>query len=181
MRSEELERLYVRLERRVYNVVFRWVWNEEEAQEIVQDAFVRLWKMRERVDPETVEPLVYRIAINRATDRRRWRKLRRWLSIDKLFDLTDDEPLADSALMAHHERVRLRRAIEELPDALRHVVLLTEFSGLSYREVAEVLDIETGTVGSRRNRALTWLRRSLATDGEEDVEPEQNDRKRSVR
>ena len=50
MREEDLERLYVRLEKPLCNVVFRWVWNMDEAQDLVQDAFVRLWRMRTRVD-----------------------------------------------------------------------------------------------------------------------------------
>ena len=175
MRSDQLEKLYARLERPLFNVVYRWVWNDEEAQEIVQDAFVRLWKMRERIDMETVEPLVYRIAINRASDKRRWRTLRRWLSLEKIFNLSDDAPLADTALAAHHERERLRRAIEELPDALRHVILLTEFSGMSYKDVAAALDIEPGTVGSRRSRAIAWLRRVLRETGDpsDDVQAKQ--------
>jgi hypothetical protein len=62
----ELEALYERLEKPVYNVVYRWVWNPEEARDIVQDTFVRLWRMRQRVEMATVEPLVYKIALNLA-------------------------------------------------------------------------------------------------------------------
>ena len=51
------------------NVVYRWVWRAEEAQDIVQEAFVRLWRMRERVDLATVEPLVHRIALNLGAQR----------------------------------------------------------------------------------------------------------------
>jgi len=62
MREDDLERLYARLEKPLCNVVFRWVWNMDDAQ----DAFVRLWRMRARVDLATVELLIYKIALNLA-------------------------------------------------------------------------------------------------------------------
>ncbi len=66
MREEDLEQLYARLETPVCNVVFRWVWSMDEAQDVVQDAFVRLWRMRARVDMDTVETMIYNIALNLA-------------------------------------------------------------------------------------------------------------------
>ena len=75
MGEEDLERLYARLERPLYNVAFRWVWKAEDAQEIVQEAFLRVWRMRQRVDVETVDALIYKIAINLASSRRRSAKL----------------------------------------------------------------------------------------------------------
>ena len=62
---------------------------------------------------------------------------------------------------------RLRRAIGQLPDDVRSVVLLTEFAGLGYEQVAQALGIAEGTVGSRRNRALRLLRTNLVEDGHE--------------
>jgi DNA-directed RNA polymerase specialized sigma24 family protein len=71
MDADDLERLYTRLERRLANVVYRWVWSMDEAQEIVQEAFVRLWRMRARVDLRTVEPLVYRMSVATLPDGKR--------------------------------------------------------------------------------------------------------------
>ena len=71
-----LEALYVRLEGPLYNVAYRYVWDAAEAQDIVQEAFVRLWRARDRVRMQTVEALVYRIALNLARNRRRWLRLR---------------------------------------------------------------------------------------------------------
>lgn len=88
MREEDLEQLYARLETPVCNVVFRWVWSMDEAQDVVQDAFVRLWRMRARVDMDTVEPLIYKIALNLAASRRRSQKIWRWVSLDVLRDAT---------------------------------------------------------------------------------------------
>lgn len=156
-----LNRLYGRLERPVYNVVYRWVWNEEEAQDIVQEAFVRLWRMRARVDMATVDALVYRIALNLASNRRRRKKLWQWATLGLL---DSGRPGADEELAGHRRRRQVRDAVERLPDELRQVVMLCSFSEFSYAEVASVLDIPAGTVGSRRNRALQLLREELTDE-----------------
>ncbi len=162
MREDDLEQLYVRLERPLCNLVFRWVWRMDDAQDVVQDAFVRLWRMRERIDMDTVEPLLYKIALNLAASRRRSQRLWRWVGLDALRDATSADRLADETLAGHEERARLRRAVEVLPEDLRRVVMLCEYSDLTYPQIAEILSIPVGTVGSRRNRALRRLREALS-------------------
>ncbi|MCP3977818.1 MAG: RNA polymerase sigma factor [bacterium] len=164
MREVDLEQLYTRLEQPLYNVVFRWVWNAEEAQDVVQDAFVRLWRMRERVETETVEALVYKIALNLAASRGRSKKIWRWVSLDALRGTAGDARHGDDTLTAGEERARVRAAVEELPHDLRAVILLCEYSELSYEEIARVLAVPVGTVGSRRHRALKRLRRALSPE-----------------
>lgn len=166
MRESDLERLYVRLEKPLYNVVFRSVWGADEAHDIVQETFVRLWRMRGRVEMETVEPLVYKIALNLAASRRRSKKIWRWASLDVLRDATSTGTMPDESLVEGEEHARLHAAVHALPEDLRQVVVLCEFSGLSYDEIAGVLSIPAGTVGSRRNRALRRLRQSLSRETE---------------
>ena len=163
MREDDLERLYARLEKPLCNVVFRWVWNMDDAQDVVQDAFVRLWRMRARVDLATVEPLIYKIALNLAASRRRSRKIWRWVSLDFLRDPASAHRPADESLAAQDEYARLRAAVEALPEDLRRVIVLCEFSELRYDQVAALLDIPPGTVGSRRHRALRRLKQELST------------------
>ena len=164
MRETDLERLYERLEKSVYNVVYRWVWNADEAQEIVQDAFVRLWRMRERVEMRTAEPLVYRIATNLAASRLRSRKVWRWVSLEGLRGSSSPGAGTEQRLIQDESHRGLRRAIEALPDELRRIILLTEFSELTYDQIAEMLSIPSGTVASRRNRAIRKLRDSLSPE-----------------
>ncbi len=162
MREADLERLYARLEKPLCNVVFRWVWNMDEAQDVVQDAFVRLWRMRDRIDPATVEPLIYKIALNLAASRRRSSKIWRWISLDFLRETPATSRPADESLAAQDETARLRAAVEALPEDLRRVIVLCEFSELRYDQVAAMLSIPSGTVGSRRHRALRRLRQALS-------------------
>jgi len=162
MREEDLERLYARLEKPLCNVVFRWVWNMDDAQDVVQDAFVRLWRMRARVDLDTVEPLIYKIALNLAASRRRASKIWRWVSLEFLRDPASDSRPADESLAARDECARLRAEVEALPEDLRRVIVLCEFSELRYDQVAALLAIPPGTVGSRRHRALRRLKQELS-------------------
>ena len=156
-----LEQLYVKLEGSMLNVVYRWLWDADEAQDVVQDAFVRVWKMRDRVDVHTVEPLLYKVAINLANNRRRRRKIWRWVSLDVLFEQRSPSRDAEEEISAHEQREAVRRAVEALPDKLRSVVMLCEFSELTYNEVGAVLSIPPGTVASRRHSALERIRRSF--------------------
>jgi RNA polymerase sigma-70 factor (ECF subfamily) len=160
MRESDLEQLYARLEKPVYNVVYRRVWNADEAQEIVQEAFVRLWRMRDRVEPESADPLLYRIALNLAVSRLRSRNVWRWVSLEALRGrgtATD----AEQDLLRDEKHAVVRDALDALPEELRRVVLLCEISDLTYEEIGETLGIAPGTVGSRRHRALKLLRRRL--------------------
>jgi RNA polymerase sigma-70 factor, ECF subfamily len=158
---DALEQLYAQLERPIYNVVYRWVWDREEARELVQEAFVRLWRMRARVVLETVRPLVFRIAINLATNRRRWRRLWRRASLEALRHQPGQQAGADETLEQAQRRVALQSAVDGLPERLRQVIVLCELGQMSYAEVAAVLEIPPGTVASRRNAALSQLRRAL--------------------
>jgi RNA polymerase sigma-70 factor (ECF subfamily) len=169
MREADLERLYARLEKPLYNVVYRWVWKPEEAQDIVQEAFLRLWRMGDRVDMKSVEPLVYRIALNLASSAARSKRIWRWVTLEAARNSMSTARSAEEGMATDEEITRMRAAVESLPEELRKVVVLCEFSELGYEEIAELLSIPAGTVGSRRNRALKILRQTLSDRGEDDV------------
>ena len=151
----------VRLEKPVYNVVYRWLWDPQDAREVVQEAFVRLWRMRARVQLGSVEPLVFRIALNLAASKRRWRRTWRFFSLDSGAEPAGQGPGADVRIEDHQRQQAIRAAVEALPEKQREVVMLCELSELSYAQVAEALGIPEGTVASRRHAALERLRRSL--------------------
>ncbi|MCB9762632.1 MAG: sigma-70 family RNA polymerase sigma factor [Alphaproteobacteria bacterium] len=153
-----LEALYVRLERPMVNVVLRWTWEPEEAQEIVQEAFLRVWRMRVRVRPDTVEALLWRVALNLASKRRRWRAVRSFFT---LAGLSAGEPSPGERLDDAGRARRVRAAVEALPERQRQVVMLSAFSGLSYKEIGDILGVPEGTVASRRHHALARLRAAL--------------------
>ena len=158
MSEPDLEVLYTRLEKPVYNVLYRKVWNREEARDLVQETFIRLWKMRRKVVMDTVEPLVYRIALNLAKSKLRRRKLLGWVPFEAVAGMVPDTRGMETEMSRGEERIHLREAVMALPGDLRNVILLCEFTGMKYEQIAEALSIPEGTVGSRRNRALKKLK-----------------------
>jgi RNA polymerase sigma-70 factor (ECF subfamily) len=151
-----LETLYTELEKPLFNVVFRYVWNREEAQDLVQESFVRLWKMRDRVKMDTVKPLVYKICLNLAASYMRRNKIFKFLSLDNI----SKEPKAknNDSLEQKEEIQILKKIINELSSKLKVTILLTEFSSMSYDEIGKSLGIPAGTVGSRRNKAIKTIK-----------------------
>src|SRR5262252_6873854 len=148
--------LYRALEKPLYNVVYRWLWDRMESQDVVQEAFLRCWRARDRIRAEGFKAFVFRTALNLAANRRRRRKLWRLVPLDLLSDELRGAANGEPALSR-----RMQRAIDELPERLKRVLLLCELAGMSYGEVAAVTGVREGTVGSRRNRALALLRKRL--------------------
>ena len=154
--SDGFEALYRAEEKRLFNIAFRWTWNAADAAELVHEAFARIWDRRLLVDPERASAYAARTVVNlchkRARRRRRWQRVREALHL---------HPPRTREPAERHDDTVVRRAVEALSDNLRDVLLLTEFSGLKQREVAEILGIAPGTVASRRSRALKQLEEEL--------------------
>jgi RNA polymerase sigma-70 factor (ECF subfamily) len=166
-----LEDLYRRLEKPLFNAVFRWVWDAAEARDVVQEAFVKLWSHAARVEPATVEPLLWRTALNLASNRRRRRRLWQWLTLEALSERSCPQPAADAQLSEHERARTIRRAVDELPEKLKRVILMCEFSQMGYAEIAAALAIPEGTVASRRSAALKKLESRLGPLEQEEGSP----------
>jgi RNA polymerase sigma factor (sigma-70 family) len=74
MSRQELEEMYVTLEKPLYNFALRWTWNRALAHDIIQEAFVRVWQRKETLDKRTLKALLYKIVQNLAIDERRKRR-----------------------------------------------------------------------------------------------------------
>lgn len=153
---------YQSLEKPLYNVVYRWLWDAAESQDVVQDAFLRCWRIRHRIDAARFRPLVFRTALRLASNRLRRRRLWRFVPFAESGAAGASETQGDSLAAA-----AVRDALTEIAEPLRRVLMLSELGGLSYRDIAEVMNISEGTVGSRRNRAIAALRQRLAARGVE--------------
>jgi RNA polymerase sigma-70 factor, ECF subfamily len=151
----------VRLERPLYNLAYRYVWNSQEAQDLVQDAFLQLWARRTRIRGETADRYLWVSVLNLSRKRRRWSRTKQFLcGEEELPERTSSQsPEADVATSQEHRL--LRKAIDRLPEKLRSVLLLTEFAEMGYEAIAQLLSIPAGTVASRRHLALKQLTSEL--------------------
>jgi RNA polymerase sigma-70 factor (ECF subfamily) len=150
---------YRRLEKPLHNVVYRVIWDATESQDVVQETFLRCWRRKEDIRADGFTALLYRTALNLASNRRR--RVRLWRTVD----VAALEHVADPGAVTAPISPAVRAAFDALPDALKHVVLLTEIAGMTYPEVAAALGVAEGTVGSRRSRALALLRERLEVRG----------------
>lgn len=156
----DLYACYQRLERPLYNVLYRMLWNRQDCQDLAHDAFLRVWQRREHVAAGTLDALVWTAALNLARNRLRRRGL--WRSEPMDAEWPDGGAGPEAAAEAQARQRRLHRALKRLPAAMRDVLLLGEFSGLSQADIASVLNIPPGTVASRRHHALRRLRTLLS-------------------
>lgn len=161
MSEAEWEGLYRRLEKPLYNLAYRYVWNAAEAQDIVQDTFMEMWARRERLIADTADRYAWTAVLNRSRNHRRWRRTKQFLRGDAPLACLTAAAAPESDAVNSQEQTLLHAAIEQLPEKLRSVLLLAEFSGLSYEAVSRLLSIPAGTVASRRNLAVRQLRCAL--------------------
>ena len=151
--------LVLRHRQGVINVVYRMCGDENLAQDAAQEAFIRAWQNLPRYRPRSAfRNWLYRIATNVALDA--LRRERETIDVDALSLSTSDA--GPEATVEGKERGEcVRQMVLALPPASRAVLVLREYEGLSYREIADTLDIPIGTVMSRLNYARNRLRKSL--------------------
>jgi RNA polymerase sigma-70 factor (ECF subfamily) len=157
------EELVMTYQHRVFGVALRMLGNRAEAEEVAQEAFVRAHRaLREFRGDAKLSTWLYaitsRLCLNRLASGER-RLVRQ--GEDALLRLSDAGPRPDAALERRELETALGRAIAELPEDRRIVVVLRDLEGLSYEEIAEVLELELGTVRSRLHRARADLKEKL--------------------
>lgn len=135
----------------------------DAAQDVVQEAFVRLWTRRADYQPqERLDAFLLRVTRNLCYDRTRRTAFRSSLPLDDCMETASDDPGPDALLRTVLLAQAVREAIADLPDAQRVVFVLSHYESLRYDEIALLLDCPPGTVASRKHHAVAFLRRRLA-------------------
>ena len=146
----------------VRNVIYHMCGDTQIAEDAAQETFIQAWLHLSSYRPQTpLRNWLYRIAVNAALDM--LRKEKRILP-NALEDLQLSDPLpGPETVFSQGERTALvQKAVLSLPDASRAVLVLREYEGMSYHEIADALDIPVGTVMSRLNYARKLLKEKLA-------------------
>ena len=158
--------------RKVFGLAYRFAGRVDEAEDLTQEVFVKVYERLERyrADTGSFGTWLMTVARNHAIDhyrRRREERLRTFDAAEDLERFASREERQDRSL-EREERARLvRRAVRSLPRELREALVLCDLQGLAYEEIAESLGVPLGTVKSRINRGRLELARRLLGRREE--------------
>ncbi|PYQ48502.1 MAG: RNA polymerase subunit sigma-24 [Acidobacteria bacterium] len=160
-----------RWDRKIRGVIFRLVGNHEEARDVSQETFLKAYRALGTFKKEArFSSWLYQIAVNATRDRLRRRRRRTDLSLEDV-DESAESALRDASpsaldLMESGDLSRLvAAAMAALPDEQREVVILKEYQGLTFPEIADALDVPLSTVKTRLYRGLGQLRVRLERQG----------------
>jgi RNA polymerase sigma factor (sigma-70 family) len=154
-----------------YNLAKWLLRNEDDARDVVQEAYLRAFKSFGGFHGSNGRPWLLTIVRNTAYN---LIKKNQTASLTTSFDeeqhVLDRESISPATALEHDEESKLvRQAMERLPDEFREVLVLRHLEGLSYKEIADVAHLAPGTVMSRLARARSKLREYLKTDVGKDI------------
>ncbi|GHA54453.1 RNA polymerase sigma subunit ECF family protein [Amylibacter ulvae] len=146
---------------RVLALAYRMLNDRAEADDVAQDAMLRLWKIapKWRQGEAKVSTWLYRVASNLCTDRLR---KRRSTGLDDVPEIEDDAPSVETDIMTRDRAVALRNALQQLPERQRLAVTLRHIEELANPEIAEIMDISVEAVESLTARGKRGLAELLS-------------------
>ena len=168
--EKALSELYDRFGRLVFSIAYHSTGDQEGAEEITQDVFIRVWEKAStyRVEQGRVATWLTSIARNRAIDILRHKMVRpesRSIAWEEFtfFDPADEQDVEGEIELSQLQQ-RMRRAVRQLPDEQRQALALAYFKGLSHQEIAATLDEPLGTVKTRIRLGMQKLRQMLESE-----------------
>lgn len=165
------EQIVLQTERAVYNLALSIVKNKEDAEDVTQETYLRLWRAASELNLEgSLKLYILKAARNLSLDF--IRKNSRRDEIDTVIldadgefeiDIADDSPDSrpDASYLRNVEKEAVRQSIEELPSTAREIIVLRDIEGLSYAEIGAMLGIAEGTLKSKLFRARERLRKII--------------------
>lgn len=165
------EQLIEGYQKKVFNIAYRMLGNYDDANEIAQEVFIRVFKSISKFKEESAfSTWIYRITTNTCLDELRKRKNRKVISLDEdvKYDdieikrqIVDDKPTPDVIAEKNEVRQAVKKAIDSLSEDHRLVIVLRDLQDLPYDEIARTTGVPEGTVKSRINRARNELKQIL--------------------
>lgn len=154
---------------RIVNFLYRYTGSREDAEDLAQDAFLRLYKSKHLYrEIGKFSTWFYTIALNLVKTSLARKKKKKTFSInnfdedeEKDYELPSDIPLPDENANAMNENYYIQKAIESLSDKYKKVIILRDIEDLDYEEIAKVTNLPLGTVKSRINRGRECLKEML--------------------
>ena len=152
---EAFDLLYRNTSAKLYGVCLRILNDRAEAEEALQEVFVKIWTRSDRFAASDLSPISWLAAVarNHSIDRLRGRKVKT-TAIDHAFAIADDRPTPEAQVVAGGEKARVEACLDELDDDRAAAVRGAYLDGYSYLDLAARHDVPLNTM-------RTWLRRSL--------------------
>lgn len=158
------EELYSRFSQPLYRYVYATLKNHDESKEIIQTIFVKIWDKRsELVGVESLQAYIYAIARNTLYNHLKSKYHQCVMLQGDPVEPVKQEPPCDTNLIESDLFRELNVLLEKLPERRREIFMLNRFYGMTYREIAEKLDISENTVDTQIRRTLSYLREELDT------------------
>ncbi len=168
---EAFEQLILQHEKRIYNYCYRMTNNREDAEDLSQEIFIKVYKnLNSFKGKSSFSTWIYRIAYNTCIDKYRKKKVVA-VSLtpndegEKQIDLPSGEPLPEDRVVSREEYELVCECISALRPEYKAAVILRDIQNYSYDEIAEILNIPLGTVKSHISRGRAALRDALAARG----------------
>lgn len=176
---DAFEELIVKYEKTTYNIALRMLRNKDDAMDISQEAFIKVFKSIKTFNFESsFSTWLYRIVTNTCLDFLR-KNSNTSLSIDSPINTEDGEIQRDIPDISNNTeeifekqltKELVHRAINKLDENHKTVIILRDIEGFSYEEVAQILDCSLGTVKSRISRARNSLKNIIIKEEEQNTE-----------
>lgn len=165
------ETLVTQTEKMVYHTAFRMMNHAEDAKDITQDVFIKVYKYLEKFDGQSAfTTWVYRITVNTCIDEMRKRKGKQTFSMDAELEqegnsfqiqYADAGDTPEEALTQKESYHEILEALNHLSPEHKAIITLRDLNGLSYGEIADITETSLGTVKSRLARARTQLKQEI--------------------
>ncbi len=167
--EHSFELLILQCRTKAYNIALRYLRNEEDAMDALQESFIKIFRyLKNFKEDSKFDTWVYRIVVNTCNDMLRKNSAlaaERTVCGDEEEDyavkIPDSAPGPQEALLRREQIEQILKGMEQLKPEQREVIILRDIQGLSYEEVGSVLQCSIGTVKSRINRARGRLREIL--------------------
>lgn len=144
----------------IRNFAYFKVGDADLADDIVQEAFLKIWNMRDEIRSETVKALLYKIAGNLALNQLKHRQV--VFNFENSYEQESYSDQADSKIISDEFNSYLQKVIASIPDNSREVFLMNRMEGLTYEEIADRLDLSVKAIEKRMSEALKIVRSKIS-------------------
>lgn len=160
-KTVEFDEYYRMFAQKLYGVAFKMVNNQQDALDIVQESFIKAYQNWEKFRGDSaVSTWLYRIVLNRSYDFLKKRSRANILPIEK--DFEDSKAIPDDRMVMQSDRMEeIRKEIENLTPRQKSIFILKSYDGLTYEEIARIMNRRVGTIKATYFQAIQKIKRNL--------------------